>query len=605
MKKIKINKFTLLNNFFFCEKNVWEWDKKLFLSQIIQVVSTITMTYVGILIPVEIVRCIELANSNYISFLKMIAIYMGIYFICNIITLETSQYVYRNGGMLNISFTQKIYKKILHISYERLSEKEIHSAMGKVWNVLKNDYMVRNYVVAVPNFFIAFIGIIWFGSVVVDYNFIIFLSDIAVCALGFIFLEHIKKKQESYYDGIDSISRTINYVNKLSMDSSAGKDIRIFNLNKIIEDKYDASLKESNNIFYKLEGMYVGEEIINETLLTIFNIACYILFGIKVTNKEITVAEFVFIITIITQFSKYLNDFLVSSQNLLRSNISIDHINKFIRIKSDKSEGMINVDLNELGEECIIEFRNVCYTYEGAKEPVLKNINLSIDTHKKIAIIGLNGAGKTTLIKLLCGLYTPTSGGIFINNHNVKEIGNMNEIVATLFQDSDILPLTVDENITGKEKKYISENDKAKMDKALAKSNFLDKYNNLFKKGDSLLVKGVNEDASDLSGGEKQKLLFARALYKEAKIVVLDEPTAALDPIAERNLYKNFFDASNNVTSIFISHRLSSTVFCDEIVILSEGEIKEKGTHKELMKKNGFYANLYKIQSQYYKDEAI
>ena len=607
MKKISESKsITLAKNFLFCEKAIWEWDKRMFFSQFVQVVSTIAMTYAGIMVPVEIVSAIENQDGGFTKAFIRIGVFLGVYFISNILKMDTAQYIYRNGGMLNIPQTQKIYKKIMEIPYEQLEEKDTHKAIGKAWNVLKNDYMIRNYVVAIPQFIIALAGSVWYGLVVLKNNFVLCIFNILICVLGFILLNYIKKEQEKYYDGIDVISRLITYVNKIAMDSSAGKDIRIFDLKRLIERKYDDALNGSNKIFKKLESMYVKEDLFNEALLVLFNISCYSFWGIKVMQNEMSVAGFVLMITITTQFSNYLNDFLNQAQNILRANISVDHLRSLLEIRKPDETNKIYLSKEELAKGFTIEFENVSYSYPDADEPVLMNINLTINSNEKVAIIGLNGAGKTTLIKLLCGLYSPTEGRILINNIDVRDIGNIEEIVAALFQDSDILPISTDSNIDGK---YLRNNssyiEKLGIQKAVKAAGFEKKYNSLREQGNTLLVKRVNQDASDLSGGEKQKLLFARALYQNAKILILDEPTAALDPIAERKLYNSFLKNMNNVTPIFISHRLSSTVFCDEIVLLSDGCIKEKGSHKELMDMNGLYAELFNLQGQYYKEEAV
>ena len=246
-----------------------------------------------------------------------------------------------------------------------------------------------------------------------------------------------------------------------------------------------------------------------------------------------------------------------------------------------------------------IEFRNVSYRYPGAQEETLKNINLTIQANEKLAVIGLNGAGKTTLIKLICGLYQPTNGEIFIDGKDISKIENMDELVAALFQDSDILPVTVDANIVGtnEENRY-----KEDLMWAVRMSGFEKKYISLKDAGRTLLGKNVNTDASDLSGGEKQKLLFARALFQKTGILILDEPTAALDPISEKQMYMDLANITENRTTIFISHRLSSTAFCDRIIFLSHGEICESGTHEELMKKGGLYKELFDLQGRYYKE---
>ena len=198
-------------------------------------------------------------------------------------------------------------------------------------------------------------------------------------------------------------------------------------------------------------------------------------------------------------------------------------------------------------------------------------------------------------------VYQPTQGEILVNDILVSEYTReeYDALISALFQDSALMPLSLDTNLTGQQ----GRKDKKRLQEALELSGFLRRYEELSQKGETMLVRETNEQATDFSGGEKQKLLFARALYKQAPLLILDEPTAALDPIAENELYLKYSKAARNRTSVFISHRLSSTRFCDRIILLEDARIREEGTHDELMKQKGRYAELFEIQSKYYKDE--
>ena len=249
-----------------------------------------------------------------------------------------------------------------------------------------------------------------------------------------------------------------------------------------------------------------------------------------------------------------------------------------------------------------LEFRDVSFTYPGNEKPTLKHINMVITPGEKIALIGLNGAGKTTLVKLMCGFYHPTEGEILLNDIPIDEFSRDEyyRLVSVLFQDATMLALSLDENLTGQNPEDI---DRARLEKSLQLSNFSDIYEKLPQKGESLLVREINQGSTDFSGGEKQKMLFARTLYLNAPLVILDEPTAALDPIAENELYMNYGASMENKTGVYISHRLSSTRFCDRILLLEHGEIIEEGTHESLLAGNTRYAELFRVQSQYYKEE--
>ena len=232
----------------------------------------------------------------------------------------------------------------------------------------------------------------------------------------------------------------------------------------------------------------------------------------------------------------------------------------------------------------------------------MNDISIGIDPGEKIAIVGANGAGKTTLVKLITGLYTPSAGTIYIDGSPLATYSKeeLYKRISVIFQDIHLLPTTIKNNIV-----LSTEVDESKWNMVVEKAGLYDKIQRLADHENTLLVKSIQENAIELSGGEEQKLAFARALYRDGNILILDEPTAKLDPMAEDALYQNYAALSEQKTAIFISHRLSSTRFCDRILLIENGVIAENGSHDELMQLGGLYANMFEIQSQYYQDEVL
>jgi len=253
------------------------------------------------------------------------------------------------------------------------------------------------------------------------------------------------------------------------------------------------------------------------------------------------------------------------------------------------------------GKPCTIELKDVSYRYDGAGKNAVSDVSLTIKAWEKIAVVGLNGAGKTTLIKLICGLYTPATGRINVNGHamNAYNIYDYYSMFSVVFQDFHFMPVSIAQTVSCGTNEHT---DRDKVMECLELAGLGEKITQLNQGMDSLLNKQLNENAIDLSGGERQKLLLARAIYKNAPVLILDEPTSALDPIAESELYEKYGELTKNKTSIYISHRFASTRFCDRILYMEEGKIAEMGTHAELLEKGGKYAHLYTIQSQYYKE---
>lgn len=332
------------------------------------------------------------------------------------------------------------------------------------------------------------------------------------------------------------------------------------------------------------------------------DILAYGILTAGVLNGSFSIAEFTLGLGVVTGLAEWFENIRYYISFLLEGNLMIceyrkmmDYPNRFLR-----EEGM-SVPASWYRQLPEITFQNVSFHYEEDGEEILKDISFSIRPGERIALVGNNGAGKTTLVKLLCGFYHPTGGKILIGGHSIEELNldEYHDLLAVIFQDVNSIPISIACNVSGCAEE---ETDLEKVRVCLRRAGLRKDVEALEKKELTNLTQTFDPDGIQLSGGMMQKLMLARCLYKDAPLLVLDEPTAALDPIAESNMYEEYKTATQGKAALFISHRLASTKFCDKILFLENGRIVETGTHDELLQKNGKYAEVFAVQSQYYKE---
>ncbi len=389
--------------------------------------------------------------------------------------------------------------------------------------------------------------------------------------------------------------RKSKYYFKLLCDYNYGKDIRIFGLGRIIRDKFREAkhtqvclTKKFHAACRRILGASAAYKIVTEGIILLFCAQSYI-------RGEITIGLFSLLYTSSRQLFNILDVLWKNISILDAQSYVIGDLTKFLQFADERVDGS-----QEIKEFQSIEIQNIWYRYPGKTEYVFQDFSLSLHKNEKIALIGYNGSGKTTLIKLVCGLLTPEKGRILVNGTDISEIRDTNyfKLFSAVFQDIYIFAFSAAENIILSDK----EPDIDRVRDSLNRVGLLRKFEDLPKGIHTPLTRTLDSEGIELSGGEKQRMALARAYYKNGQIVVLDEPTAALDPMAEYNIYKEYAAISQGILSIFISHRISFAQFCDRIIFLKNGKIVEQGTHDELMQKKGEYKYFFELQSRYFVD---
>lgn len=399
-------------------------------------------------------------------------------------------------------------------------------------------------------------------------------------------------------DNWQTFERQLNYISSISGDFSNAKDVRIFGMQEWFEKAFSRVFKARMNWLAQQDAWEFRHNILEALVTFAGNFAAYAYVIYLVVQGDIGAGDFVLYFNSIMRLFEAVRDLCSNMSGYQWISNNVNYVRAYLEMEEHTNRGE-GAPIPQ--GACEVEFRNVSYTYFGASEPTIKNLSFTLHKGEHLALVGLNGAGKTTIVKLMCGLYDPTEGEILLNHVNVREYNREEyfKLFSTVFQDLSLLAVSVEENITGQP---ASEIDRDRMLDCMRKAGIYDKVMELPEQERTPFGRGIYEKATDFSGGEKQKLALAKALYKNAPVLLLDEPTAALDAIAEQQMYMNYVKFSKDKSSLFISHRLASTRFCDRIIMIENGHMAECGTHGELMEQNGKYAELYNIQSSYYAD---
>lgn len=391
----------------------------------------------------------------------------------------------------------------------------------------------------------------------------------------------------------------MSYLLNQSTDVGAAKDIRIFGLRSWFEELYEKNSRAFTAFHRKAEGIYLWAKIADILLTFLRNGAAYGYLIYLVLYQGLGVPEFLLYFTAVEGFSSWIMGILDQLRILHRQSLDISVIRECLDYPEIfRFEEGIPLKL-ETAKDYVISLEHVFFRYPGASQDTLQDINLTLHPGEKLAVVGLNGAGKTTLIKLVCGFLDPTKGRITLNGTDIRMYNRRDyySLFSAVFQDFSLLAGTIAANVAQSE-----EPDMERVKECTRKAGLTAKTESLADGYETYLNRSVYTNAVMLSGGETQRLMLARALYKDSAFMVLDEPTAALDPIAEADIYQKYNQMTQGKSSIYISHRLASTRFCSRIIMLDHGKIWEEGTHEDLLKAGGKYAGLYEVQSRYYRE---
>ena len=585
------------DNFKYMLSNWLKWDKKSLKFFFLWVPALVLQPLVTAYIPTAMIDAIN--NGVTVGDMTVIVALLSLLLTLTIWLDPFMKELVRGGArIVRMRYAVAAFRKTLttdYVNIESFEGREKQKRAEAFYNARFSSG--ADFVEQCAHFLVCVIGVIASSVLLYKVNYFMILLILLTCVCEFFLLKILKTKQSETTDNYSKLSGKFEYFYKLSKNAEASKDIKLYGFS-------DYLVKTAADFIYQIEHInakYTKQSAAISGVRALLNLVrelvAYAYLTYLVLKNRLSVSDFIFCFGIITGFSNWIMNLVFSFMEISRCCTDCALYREFV--EESVSEGKPAVDFGEVRS---IEFSNVFFTYPASDTETIRNMSFKVNKGENIAIVGENGAGKTTAIKLLCGLYYPSEGDILINGRSSREFSSDSyfDLFSAVFQDYCFMPMTIAENITA-EQSY----DKERLFAAFDKAGITDKINSLSEKENTLMVKDVYKNAADFSGGEKQKLLLAKAVYKNAPVLILDEPTAALDPISENELYLKYNELTEDKISFFISHRLSSTRFCDRILFIKDGAVAESGTHEELMAKKGAYYRMYQTQSMYYREMGV
>lgn len=576
----------------------WGKTKWYFFLRVGKLIITAVTPFISIYFIPEIVD--ELMTGKSAERLFLLAASMVLMeFLFGIINGTLGNLIDRYGQKFENYFNMILSRRIMELDFQLTENKEALDQLelaknGMSWYSGGINGLLEPFFDAISAV-ITLLGVAYLILTKAPIVLIIAIVIVVVTALVNNRLNHIEQEG---YTRLSKINRIFGYLGWSLADFRYGKDIRLYDAKEMMVGKwsrYTADYYEENRA---IAGKQLPLQLTSGFTIICRDVAVYFYLGVLAILGKITIATCIQMVASASTFSNALNNIMLCYLNMVkRANYANEYV-KFLDYPPSMPKGSKKVNAGKH----VFEFQNVSFSYPGSNVKVLKGVNLTISEGEHLSVVGLNGAGKTTLVKLLCRLYDPTEGAILMDGVNIQEYDyeQYMNVFAPVFQDFKLFAFSVKENLLLGDSFTSGEEELAET--TLQKVGIDEKVSAWKEGANTILFKQFDKDGIEPSGGEQQKIAIARALIKDAPVVILDEPTAALDPIAEYEIYKHFEEMVYGKTAIYISHRLSSCQFCDKIAVFSEGTIAEYGNHESLVGiPNGIYAEMFEAQAQYYR----
>lgn len=602
MRWIKLHepvKVPVLKNVIFALKLVWEADKRLLIGYFVTEISNKVLSmYVQNILFLKVLLSIIDGDADFKTYFTYLLLFFGIYFTVNAISAYATRQRLVATKVVLKNVNNKIFKKATELDVSCYENPEFYDKYQRATLVLSSSYydLICWDVAAVVGGIIALICVITTVTVI-NPMYLLFLLPVTL-----VFAIELLKSKAVYKRDLQMTknNRIKAYIQRTMFLKEFSKDMRTSNIFAVLTKRFKAAI-DANVLILKSYGVKLFIYSMVSSLFSDFIpiIGTYAFAGYQfIFTQALSISGFSVVLASINSVRDSTLSIAEGFDEMTQMALFFQNLRDFFDYEPKITDG--GKDAEEFQS---IEFKNVSFTYPDTTKEILKNVSFKITKGETIAIVGVNGAGKSTLVKLLLRFYDANEGEILYNGINVKEynVQSLRNAFATVFQDYKNFAVSVNENIMCHE---CSEDEKQIAEKALKQSGVWEKIASLPKGADTVLTREFEIDGAGLSGGENQKVSAARLFAREFEIAILDEPSSALDPIAEYKMYENLIDVTKDKTVIYISHRLSSAVLSDRIYVLGNGTILESGSHAELMAQEGEYSKMFTLQASSYKGES-
>ena len=582
---------------------LWKYERRLAFVGIVTVPISLCLSALALYMPSAIISALETSDRfSYITLViagLLLAKLLFDVFNCIISTKISYSEHYVLSWLRDLRRTRK-FDRDWYLRYDPEADKMDDRALDALGN--SNSAGVH-FPMEFSGMLTQILNFILFGSVISLLHPTVILLLLFGTVINALISRWQRNKARERMDERNALNKKTTYCTfQMAKDFKFAKEIRIYHMADSIRNRLNALFALSEKENKKLESASIVTSMVSFLLVLLRDGVAYAFLIHKAVQGEVDASSFVLYFSAITAMSGLMGGILDTFNRVFEGALQISDCREALEFPDRHNRGK---GIPIPSKPFSIEFKNVSYKYPLGEKKVLDNISFRIEPGEKIALVGLNGAGKTTLTMLMCGLLLPDEGEILLDGHPMMEYNRdeMYSLFGVVPQNYNLLPLSIARNITA-----VSSDDDIDYEKlyqCINLAGFGDKVETLERGVHTPLNRRMNPDGIELSGGEAQKLLLARLLYRSPLCIILDEPTAALDPIAEDHIYRKYNEVASNATSVFISHRLASTRFCDRIFLLDGADLIERGTHEELMRSNGKYRELFDVQAKYYRENLI